>query len=186
MTVEIVGRGLAPRLGGAASLPQAAGVERAARARPTIGGALALVPCALLASSCLCDDLAKDSLPAFLRFDPPADCDGAIFDREFAQCPTMDMSWPNIWESLAPPLTRDSAHAFVREHQLAIDACCSDPALVELDVVIACDGTVVDTRVRAPWFVGGCIDDAVRSWTFARPQDVEAAFHMLLPCGQGA
>lgn len=146
---------------------------------------LLVLPLAL-AASCLCDELDKDDMPAFLRFEPPADCDGALFDREFAQCPTVEMSWPNIWESLADPLTRDNAHAFVHQHRLAIDACCNDPSLIELDVVIACDGSVVDTRVRAPWLVGGCIDDTVRSWTFARPQGSEAAFHMLLPCGDGA
>lgn len=147
-----------------------------------------LVALGAFAVSCLCDERAldKDDLPAFLAFEPPAECDGALFDRTFAQCPTAEMSWPNIWESLAPPLTREGAHQFVHEHRMAIDACCREPALVELDVVIACDGSVVDTRVRAPWFVGGCIDDAVRAWTFARPQGTEAAFHMLLPCGPGA
>ncbi len=43
-----------------------------------------LVPCALFAS-CLCDDLEKDDVPALLRFDPPADCDGALCDEAEAR-----------------------------------------------------------------------------------------------------
>lgn len=140
-------------------------------------------------ASCLSDDdidrLGKASL---LGFDPPTDCDGALFDREFASCPlhTMDAAWPNIWEAMKPPLTRRVAYASVQARVPELAACCAEPALVEIDVVVGCDGAVIDTRVRAPWLAGACIDDAVRAWTFARPSGTQAAFHVLVPCGGGA
>lgn len=154
----------------------------------TLAFAIAIVGGGAL-GGCATDDLDQVEPPSFLRFDPPPDCDGALFARTFAQCPevSLENSFPNIWEAMAPTLTREGVHALFSEHRSAIDACCGDnPSIIETDIVIGCGGEVLDLRVRAPWLVGGCVEDAVRTWTFARPAPSEQGIHLLVPCGEGA
>lgn len=127
----------------------------------------------------------KDELPAALRFEPPADCEGELFERTFAVCPTVEMSFPKIWDAL-DTLSRDRARRFIDDHRDALDACCGSPALIELDAVVGCDGRVVDAAVRGPLFVAGCVEDVVRGWRFPQPAGTERGFHLLLACGPGA
>ncbi len=119
----------------------------------------------------------------------PPDCDDAIFARTFHTCPAPAAAFPRIWDALAPSLTPERARGFVAAEGPALDACCGAADLVvELDLVVACDGRVEDAAASvggagAPLLAGACLEGVARGWTLDRPNGHEQGVHVLVPCG---
>jgi hypothetical protein len=96
-----------------------------------------------------------------------------------------------FWDALQPSLTKEGAAGLIGARRGELDRCCGDAsAVIDLDLVVACDGAVrdVDARVLvgdADFGAMGCVRDAARAWQLDLPDEPERGIHAVLSCGAG-